>query len=124
MGNNLFAHVKILARTCYKTGKYLINSKALTCFRYSFHSARLFRSTNSKTSAPNVSFTNLLCSIAAIASAKSDGSGVGSEFSDNSYLPSTPARPAPIITAKARYGLHAESGERISMRVDASFFGL
>ncbi|CAB4558146.1 unannotated protein [freshwater metagenome] len=59
-----------------------------------------------------------------IASAKSDGSGAGVEFSVNSYFPSTPANPAAIITAKARYGLQAESGDLISIRVDASFFGL
>ena len=62
--------------------------------------------------------------MAAIASAKSVGSGVGFEFSFNSYFPSTPAMPAAIITANARYGLHAESGDLTSIRVDASFFGL
>ena len=62
--------------------------------------------------------------MAVIASAKSVGSGVGFKLSVNSYLPSTPAIPAAIITANAKYGLQAESGERISIRVEASFFGL
>src|SRR3989304_7535100 len=37
---------------------------------------------------------------------------------------STPARPAPSIEANARYGLHAGSGERYSIRVASSLPGL
>src|SRR3954453_15353538 len=35
-----------------------------------------------------------------------------------------PFNPAASITANARYGLHAESGERISTRVELPFCGL
>src|SRR3954468_9006489 len=35
-----------------------------------------------------------------------------------------PLRPAASSTAKVRYGLHAVSGERISMRVEPPLFGL
>src|SRR4026208_221022 len=43
---------------------------------------------------------------------------------DSSYSPSMPARPAASIAENARYGLHAGSGERYSMRVAPSFPGL
>src|ERR671924_2386499 len=42
----------------------------------------------------------------------------------SSYSCSIPASPAASITAKARYGLHAGSGERNSMRVADSLPGL
>ena len=42
----------------------------------------------------------------------------------SSYFPSTPASPAASIDANARYGLHAGSGERNSMRVASSLPGL
>src|SRR5207249_7539803 len=42
----------------------------------------------------------------------------------SSYSPSIPARPAASIAANARYGLHAGSGERYSIRVAPSFPGL
>src|SRR5919204_5250732 len=41
-----------------------------------------------------------------------------------SYSPSTPARPAASIAANARYGLHAGSGDRYSIRVAPSLPGL
>ena len=42
----------------------------------------------------------------------------------SSYLCSMPSRPAASTTAKARYGLHAGSGARYSMRVESSLPGL
>src|ERR687884_537071 len=42
----------------------------------------------------------------------------------SSYSFSIPARPAPSIAANARYGLHAGSGERYSIRVASSLPGL
>src|SRR2546425_7218586 len=42
----------------------------------------------------------------------------------SSYSRSTPARPAASMAENARYGLHAGSGERYSMRVAPSFPGL
>src|SRR5207248_3614067 len=42
----------------------------------------------------------------------------------SSYSPSIPASPAASIAANARYGLHAGSGERNSMRVADSLPGL
>ena len=44
--------------------------------------------------------------------------------SGSSYSPSMPARPAARVTAKARYGLAAESIERSSMRAEDALFGL
>src|SRR5881628_2885574 len=41
-----------------------------------------------------------------------------------SYSPSKPASPAASIDANARYGLHAGSGERYSIRVAPSLPGL
>src|SRR6266576_763256 len=41
-----------------------------------------------------------------------------------SYSPSIPARPAASMAANARYGLHAGSGDRNSMRVADSLPGL
>src|ERR671915_1963209 len=42
----------------------------------------------------------------------------------SSYSPSSPASPAASIAANARYGLHAGSGERYSIRVAPSLPGL
>src|SRR5437867_1254743 len=42
----------------------------------------------------------------------------------SSYSFSTPSRPAASMTAKARYGLQAGSGERNSIRVACSLPGL
>ncbi len=42
----------------------------------------------------------------------------------SSYSCSMPARPAESMHANARYGLHAGSGERNSMRVASSLPGL
>src|SRR6478736_2572773 len=42
----------------------------------------------------------------------------------SSYSPSMPARPAASMAENARYGLHAGSGERYSIRVAPSLPGL
>ena len=108
----------------------------LTWRSYSDHSARLLRKTYSKTCSPKVSRTKSLAAIAVMASFKSRGSGVNPAASaisgsfksicgaSSSWYPaSIPFNPAARITAKARYGLHAESGERNSIRVEFGLFG-
>src|SRR4051812_1554679 len=123
---------QLLQHHRYKTRRYRSCSKALTCVLYARHSLRLLRRNHSKMCSPRASCTSDDCSMTRSESLSDCGSrsmpSLASSVSlisnrllsasgGSSYPSVMPRIPAASITAKARYGLHAGSGERNSIRV-------
>src|SRR3954453_19131733 len=123
---------QLLQHHCYKTRRYRSCSNALTCVLYARHSLRLLRRNHSKMCSPRASCTSDDCSMTFSESLSACGSrsipSLASSVSvisnrllsasgGSSYCSVMPRMPAANITANARYGLHAGSGERNSIRV-------